>query len=104
MSSRPWYALSTQAVADELKTSLERGLSGEAAQQRLAEVGYNELQEQPRPGFWSMLLSQFNNFVVIILIVASLISLLLGDYLEAGAILVIVVLNAVLGVVQESKA
>jgi Ca2+-transporting ATPase len=101
---KSWYTLSPQAVAEELKTSLECGLSGETARQRLAEAGYNELQEQPRPGFWSMLLSQFDNFVVIILIVASLVSLLLGDYLEAGAILVIVVLNAVLGVVQESKA
>jgi len=50
------------------------------------------------------LLDQFNNFVVIILIVASVISLVLGDYLEAGAILTIVILNAILGVVQESKA
>jgi Ca2+-transporting ATPase len=91
-------------VAEELQTSLDRGLSDQVVQERLAEIGHNELQEQPRPGFWSMLLSQFNNFVVIILIVASLISLLLGDYLEAGAILTIVILNAILGVVQESKA
>jgi Ca2+-transporting ATPase len=91
-------------VAEEFKTSLERGLSSQVVQQYLEEFGYNELQEQPRPGFWSMLLDQFNNFVVLILIVASVISLLLGDYLEAGAILTIVILNAILGVVQESKA
>jgi len=104
MLSKPWYTLSPQAVADEFQTSLDRGLSSQAVQQRLEEYGYNELQEQPRPGFWSMLLDQFNNFVVIILIVASVISLVLGDYLEAGAILTIVILNAILGVVQESKA
>lgn len=102
--SQPWYTLSPQAAAEVLTTSLESGLSSQEANQRLARLGYNELQERPRPGFWSMLLAQFNNFVVIILIVASLISLLLGDYLEAGAILAIVVLNAILGVVQESKA
>ena len=102
--SKPWYTLSLQAAVEALNTSLESGLSSQEAAQRLAELGYNELKERPRPGFWSMLLAQFNNFVVIILIVASLISLLLGDYLEAGAILAIVVLNAVLGVVQESKA
>jgi len=104
MSSKPWYTLSPQSVAEGFKTSLDHGLSSQAAQQRLEEYGYNELQEQPRPGFWSMLLDQFNNFVVLILIVASVISLVLGDYLEAGAILTIVILNAILGVVQESKA
>ena len=101
---KAWYTLSSQTVAQELGTSPESGLSSQQAAQRLVEVGHNELQERPRPGFWSMLLSQFDNFVVIILIVASLISLLLGDYIEAGAILAIVILNAVLGVVQESKA
>jgi Ca2+-transporting ATPase len=83
---------------------MDHGLSSQVVEERLTESGYNELREQPRPGFWSMLLAQFNNFVVIILIVASLISLLLGDYIEAGAILTIVILNAILGVVQESKA
>ncbi len=102
--SKTWYTLSSQAAAEELQTSLDSGLSSQEAAQRLAQLGYNELKERPRPGFWSMLLAQFNNFVVIILIVASLISLLLGDYLEAGAILAIVILNAILGVVQESKA
>lgn len=102
--SKSWYTLSLEAAAETLQTSSEMGLSSDEAARRLAQIGYNELKEQPRPGFWSMLLAQFNNFVVIILIVASLISLLLGDYLEAGAILAIVVLNAILGVVQESKA
>lgn len=104
MTPRTWYTLSPQAVAQEFETSLEQGLSSQAAAQRLAEAGYNELKERSRPGFWSKLLAQFNNFLVIILIVASLISLVLGDYLEAGAILTIVVLNTILGVVQEAKA
>jgi Ca2+-transporting ATPase len=102
--SKAWYTLSPQVVAEELGTSLDSGLSSQQASHRLTEAGYNELQERPRPGFWSMLLSQFDNFVIIILIVASLVSLLLGDYLEAAAILAIVILNAILGVVQESKA
>jgi Ca2+-transporting ATPase len=104
MSSKLWYTLSPQAVAKEFDTSLDHGLSSQVVKQRLEEFGHNELQEQPRPGFWTMLLDQFNNFVVLILIVASVISLALGDYLEAGAILTIVILNAILGVVQESKA
>ncbi|MGD9579189.1 MAG: cation-transporting P-type ATPase [Syntrophorhabdus sp.] len=51
-----------------------------------------------------MLLDQFNNFLVIILIIAAVVSLLLGEVIDAVAIMVIVVLNAVLGVVQEYKA
>jgi Ca2+-transporting ATPase len=60
--------------------------------------------ERPRPGFFQMLLSQFNNFLVIILIIAAIVSLLLGEIVDAAAIMVIVLLNAVVGVVQESKA
>ena len=62
------------------------------------------MTERPRPGFLKLLLAQFNNFLVIILIVAAVISLLLGEVVDALAIMAIVVLNAVLGVVQESRA
>jgi len=51
-----------------------------------------------------MLLDQFNQFLVLILIVSAVISFLLGEYLDSGAIMAIVILNAILGVVQESKA
>ncbi|MGW8227162.1 MAG: cation-translocating P-type ATPase, partial [Anaerolineales bacterium] len=54
--------------------------------------------------FWQMLGEQFNNFVVILLIVAAVISALLGDYIESAAIFAIVILNAALGVVQERRA
>jgi Ca2+-transporting ATPase len=60
--------------------------------------------ERPRPGFFKLLLDQLNSFLVIILIVAAVVSLLLGEVVDASAIMAIVVLNAVLGVVQESKA
>jgi len=79
-------------------------LEEEVASARLAEHGPNELQERPRPTFWHLLLGQFNNFLVIILLVSAVISLFLGEYVDASAIMAIVVLNAVLGVVQESKA
>ena len=99
-----WHSYSIQEAADALQTPLEKGLAPDAAAARLAQYGPNELAERPRPGFWQLLLGQFNNFIVIILIVAALVSILLGEYIEAGAIMLIVVLNAVLGVVQESKA
>lgn len=74
------------------------------AARRLEEFGHNELKEAPPTTFWQMLWEQFNNFVVILLIVAAVISALLGDYFEAAAIMAIVILNAALGVFQERRA
>jgi Ca2+-transporting ATPase len=98
------HSKAVDALTRELQTHLEDGLSSEQAKRRLLEHGANELKEKPRPGFLSMVFDQFNNFLVILLIVAAFISLLLGEYVDASAIFVIVVLNAVVGVIQESKA
>jgi len=99
-----WHTLPVEETAGRLRTDLEHGLSTEEARRRLAEVGPNELAERPRPGFWHIVLDQFNSFLVWILIGAALISLVLGQMEEAAAILAIVVLNAVLGAVQERRA
>jgi Ca2+-transporting ATPase len=92
------------AVAAALGTSPEAGLTQAEAERRLAAHGPNELRESPRPGFLHMLLAQFNNFIVLLLIGAAVLSILLTDYVEGAAILAIVVLNAILGVVQERRA
>lgn len=94
-----WHTLPVSKVVGHLETEIERGLSSEEARRRLKQHGHNELREQARPAFWRLLLEQFNNFVVIILIVASIVSAALGDWIEAAAIMAIVVLDAVLGVV-----
>ena len=99
-----WHSQSIEEVAETLGTDLKRGLTAQEAQARLEKFGPNELQEQPRPGFWKMLLAQFNQFLVLILIVSAVISFFLGEYVDSGAIMAIVILNAILGVVQESKA
>jgi Ca2+-transporting ATPase len=99
-----WHALEASKVIRALQTSPTHGLTSEEVARRFTECGPNELDEPPRPTIWRMLLEQFNNFIVIVLIVASIVSALLGDYIEASAILAIVLLNAVLGVVQERRA
>lgn len=104
LTKEAWHSHSAQAVADRLSAHLVLGLSPEMAKQRLSELGPNELREAPRPPFWKLLLEQFQSFLVIMLIVASVISALLGDYIEAIVIMAIVLLNAIIGVVQESKA
>ncbi len=98
------HGLRIEDIVGELKTHVEMGLSHEEAAERLRTHGPNELTEKPRPGFLKLLLAQFNNFLVIILIVAALVSLLLGEWIDSIAILFIVVLNSAVGVVQESKA
>jgi Ca2+-transporting ATPase len=100
----PWHSQPIEDVAAQLKTRLDAGLSTAEAQTRLAQHGPNELRERPPTPFWKLVLEQLNNFVVILLIVASVVAALLGDVIEAVVIMAIVVLNAVLGVVQESRA
>jgi P-type Ca2+ transporter type 2C len=99
-----WHALGLDDVLKHLDTFGESGLSDEEATRRLEVYGLNQLAERPPTTFWQMLLEQFKNFIVILLIVASVISAILGDYVEAAAILAIVILNATLGVVQDRRA
>lgn len=98
-----WHALEANEVLEHLDVA-GNGLTSEEAQKRLEQYGPNQLKEAARPTFLQMLWEQLNNFVVILLIVASVVSALLGDYVEAGAIIAIVVLNAILGIVQEQRA
>jgi len=99
-----WHSLPETEILERLQTRNQEGLSSEEARARLETFGHNELREAPRPTFWARLANQFKDFLVMILIVASVISLILGDYVEAGAIMTIVLLNAALGVIQESRA
>ena len=99
-----WHALTHEEILHQLATPPETGLASEEAAKRLQSYGPNELEEAAGITFWQMLLDQFNNFVVILLIIAAVISAILGDRVEAAAILAIVILNATLGVVQERRA
>jgi len=98
------HTRSIETAEEYFETSLSTGLTPEEAQARLQRLGLNELRETPPTPLWRMLLDQFSNFIVLILIVACVISILLGEYVEGAAILAIVILNAILGLVQESKA
>ena len=98
-----WHTLNPEQVLKHFEVQ-DNGLTTEQAKKRLAHYGPNQLDEAPRPSFLQMLWEQLNNFVVILLIVASVISALLGDYVEAAAIMAIVVLNAILGIIQERRA
>ncbi len=99
-----WHALSREEVIDKLGSGVEQGLSSQEAKVRLEKYGPNQLAEGKKTSFLEMVIDQLNNFVVIMLIVAALISALLGETVDAIAIITIVVLNTIMGVVQEGKA
>ncbi|MGP1677297.1 MAG: HAD-IC family P-type ATPase [Burkholderiales bacterium] len=104
MQDRESHAKPIDDLVSGFQTHLLLGLTRQEALDRLAKFGANELTERPRPGFWALLRDQFNNYLVIILIIAAIVSLALGEYVDSVAIMFIVVLNAVVGVIQESKA
>lgn len=90
----------------ELKTSSSNGLSSEEVEKRLKENGYNQLKEPEKESIFVKFLNQFKDTMVIILLVAALISILVEptEWIDSLIILVVVLLNAVLGVAQENKA
>ena len=104
MQGKDGHSRPIEELVGSFRSHLEHGLSQSEARERIEKFGANELSERPRPGFWALLWDQFNNYLVIILIIAAGVSLSLGEVVDSIAILVIVVLNSVVGVIQESKA
>ncbi|MCK4315930.1 MAG: hypothetical protein KAX24_09180, partial [Anaerolineae bacterium] len=70
----PWYSRTIQEVAEALGTDPAAGLTAAEAEARLAQYSTNELAERPRPGFWRLLLGQFDNFLIVILLVSAVVS------------------------------
>ncbi len=105
-----WHMLKTEEVARRLKTSLKMGLAEEEVELRKKECGVNKLAEKKKESIVIKFLKQFNDFMIIILIIASIISALTSymqgenDYIDSIIIVVIVILNAIMGLVQEERA
>ena len=104
MDNTKWHVLSVKEVEQKLSTSLQKGLSRDEAHRRLEKYGPNELEQKGRKTVLSMFLDQFKDFMVIVLLVAAVISGFLGEITDSIIIMLIVILNAILGVVQENKA
>ncbi len=101
--SPEWHAMETEELMRALKAS-EKGLSEEEAKRRLQEFGPNELVERKRVTPLQILLGQFKDIFVIMLLIAIGISVLIGEIVDASTISAIVVLNAVVGFVQEYRS
>ena len=100
---RPWHARTVEAVLDELETRPEGLTSGEA-EGRLARFGLNRLPEPPRKGPVARFLLQFHNLLIYVLLVAAVLSLLFEHPVDAAVILGVVLINAIVGFIQEGKA
>ena len=109
------HSLEVQEVAEKLKTSLEKGLTDDDVNNRLEIYGLNELRETKKISAWQILLSQFKDFLVYLLLFAIAISIIVGfyelsigeepsEFLDALVIFIILIVNAVLGFYQEFKA
>ncbi len=98
------HAQPVEAIVQSLGTDAERGLTDARAEEQRARYGVNELAEAPPIPAWKKFLGQFKALVIWILIVAAVISAILGEKADALAIMAIVLLNGILGFVQEEKA
>lgn len=103
-NSNQWWLLSEQEIIPLLKTDSHKGLSNSEAKKRLQELGYNQLLEQKKISTFHLFFDQFSNLIVWILIFAAIFAGVLKEWIDALAIILIVILNALLGFFQEYKA
>lgn len=98
------YKLTLEELIQTLGVDTAHGLTAEEAAKRLEQYGPNALKEKKRQTLLQKVLAQFKDVMVLILIAASVVSAALGEYIDASVIIAIVVINAILGVVQEGRA
>ncbi|WP_242254608.1 cation-translocating P-type ATPase [Bacillus cereus group sp. BfR-BA-01379] len=99
-----WYSKTKDQTLIDLETNEQHGLTDEIVNERLKQYGSNELATKQKRTLWQRIFAQINDVLVYVLIIAALISAFVGEWADASIIALVVVLNAVIGVVQESKA
>ena len=105
-----WETLRKEEVIKKLETDRRHGLSESDAKERIAKYGKNVIRDKPKESLIVKFFKQFNDFMIIILIIASIVSAVVSfwqgenDYFDSIIIIAIVVLNALMGVIQEAKA
>ncbi|MDM5316595.1 calcium-translocating P-type ATPase, SERCA-type [Fictibacillus sp. b24] len=99
-----WYQLPQDEIESILNSRMEEGLTKSEQERRLKLDGPNQLEEGKKQSAILMFLAQFKDFMVLVLLAATLLSGFLGEYLDAIAIILIVVMNGILGFIQERKA
>jgi magnesium-transporting ATPase (P-type) len=99
-----WHSLTAGEALQRLETAPERGLSADEARRRIERFGPNRLPEEERESALIRFLKQFHNVLIYVLLAAAVVTALLGEWIDTGVILAVVVVNAVIGFIQEGKA
>ncbi|MFR8116639.1 MAG: calcium-translocating P-type ATPase, PMCA-type [Clostridia bacterium] len=105
-----WHSSSVEEIAKNLKTNINIGLTDDEAQKRFERYGPNNLKEKKKESIFVKFIKQFNDFMIITLIIAAIISAVVSklngetDYIDSIIIVAIVIFNAIMGLVQEQKA
>lgn len=103
-NSRPWHSYSAEETVELLQSDANTGLSKEEVKNRINKYGQNELVRIEKPPWYKVFLRQFTDVLIVILFAAAAISMTIGAFADAVTILVIILLNGILGFVQEFKA
>src|SRR6056297_1435859 len=98
-----WHALEVPNVLEQIKSE-HKGLTPEVAAERLEKFGPNRLRREKRKSNLALLLGQFKNVLIYVLLAAAAVTLLIGHYVDAAVIFGVVILNALIGFIQEGKA
>ena len=104
-----WFNLSYEKVVKKLNSNIDKGLTTEEVEEKREEFGVNELEQRKKKSIFVKFLEQFKDFMIIVLIVAALVSGVVGviegeGFTDSIIILIVVVVNAIIGVAQENKA
>ena len=104
-----WFNKESKAIEEEFKTNINEGLTSKQVEEQRQKFGYNELKAKKKKSLFVKFLEQFKDFMIIVLIIAAIVSGVVG-YMEGEGItdsliiLIVVIVNAIIGVVQENKA
>lgn len=102
-NAAPWYSLSAEKILDHLKTD-EEGLTGSEAEERLEKHGPNKLPEGKSRSALMRFLLQFHNVLIYVLMVAAVVTALLDHWIDTWVIVAVILINAIIGFIQEGKA
>jgi magnesium-transporting ATPase (P-type) len=104
MADGNWHARTADDVAAHLETDATRGIDDDEARRRLEKYGPNRLPEEPRESAFLRFVKQFHNVLIYVLLAAAILTAVLEEWIDTGVILAVVIVNAVIGFVQEGKA
>ena len=99
-----WFMKSKDEVLQEFGVNDKAGLSDTEAKRRLEQYGLNKLKGKPKKSILSLFLSQLKDMLIYVLIAAAIITMAIGEYTDSIIILLVIILNATIGVIQEAKA